>query len=153
MVATRPDDEAWAAVGRWLRDVREARGWTLIDVAGRRASNNRRLIGDTRLRQIEKAYHPDGYPQTPTRRAIELALWIRPGRIDVMLEYAGRGLNLPDPRKEPIVQPEAAAELEGDQRPADPRGSSTRDGLSPADRRATSEEIADSLFMAPAVAG
>src|SRR5690242_19729180 len=142
MVATRPDDEAWAAVGRWLRDLREGRGWRLIDVASRQASNGRNLIGDTRLRQIERCYHRDGYPQTQTLRAVELALWIRPGRVDILLELAQRGLELPDPRIEPIVLP-ATREINPGQLPADPR-----DGLSPADRRADSGKTKDPLFMA-----
>lgn len=150
MVATRPDDEAWTDVGHWLRQLREARGWTLIDVASRRASNNRRLIGDTRLRQIERGYHPDGFPQTPTLRAIELAEWIRPGRIDVLLDRARRALVLPDPLIEPIVQPAAERELDGDQRPADPRGPAARDALSPAGRRANQDEMSDDLFLEPA---
>jgi hypothetical protein len=122
---------AWQQVGAWLRVLREYRGWTLVNVAGRRNSAGRPLIGDTRLRQIEVGYHPvkadgqTGLPQPRTMRGIELALWIRPGRIDQLLSKARRGLDLPDVRYEPVIQPVEADELEH-QRPAHRPGPSRR---------------------------
>jgi transcriptional regulator with XRE-family HTH domain len=114
MVATRPDDPAWSAVGSWLRQLREGRGWTLEEVAARKGPSGRPMIGSTRLAQVERAYHPvkndrqTGLPQPGTLRGIEMALWIPLGRIDVLLEMARRDLGLPDPHTEPIVQPQLA---------------------------------------------
>lgn len=113
MADTRPDDaardqdprdqedDAWAQLGDWLRDVREARGWTLDEVGARAPGRS----VSSRLRQIERNYHPYGKPQTGTLRRIELGLWLRAGRLGTVLELAGRGLALPDPFGEPVVQP------------------------------------------------
>lgn len=141
MVATRSDEAAWSIVGQWLRMAREARGWTLVDVSSGRASRRfRRLIGDTRLRQIEVGYHPDGFPKTGTIRSVELSMLIRPGRLDLLLDMARRGLELPSPYNEPIFvvdeQPDAA-------------GFDARDAPSPDDHRAP-PEAPQAVFREPA---
>lgn len=88
-------------MGDWLRDVREGRGWTLDQVGSRSAGKSIAV----RLRQIERNYHPYGLPISGTLRRVELAMWLQPGRLDTLIELATRGLALPDPFAEPIVQP------------------------------------------------
>lgn len=79
--------DAWARLGRWYADVRNARGFTQAEVAA--------MIGlsESRIRQIERARVAKSVPDD-TRRLLEAALGVPAGTSEAVLADLPPGVDL-----------------------------------------------------------
>lgn len=125
---------AWARVGVFCRQVRDARGWDQQDVYGRTSPlTGFPYISRRSYQALENNSSPHETTEARTLRSAELALEIEPGTLDVVLASAEHGL---DPKRLGYYRPALDSEgrLVADQ---------SRDGLTDAQRTRAAGRIAD----------